>query len=406
MPMSASPATQKSKQLSIILFGTWAEENLGDDYMLSSVILEIRDHDPDTRLVIFTGDRAITAAMLERENLMDESMVLTYTGRKGLREPDLPFFSSLAWFFQNIREIFRADFLLIGPGNQLQDVTRRMRVLFFISRGVLAWLFRTPYAYFGIGYYQISSRFCRWVFRKNADGAAFVSTRDEGGAKAVLKIGVKGTDVHGLADVTFSNSWPEREQAPEMDGQPLIGFTYRVFLPPVFEQEVVENLEHCLAGLLTDVQADTNARFRFFPFYKGSEWNDRVGLSQLKKRLSADFPVEIAKWHTLSGLRDQMMACDAFIGIRYHSVLLSVQNDIPVMGISYAHKTRRFMEENGLSDFLIDVEDITETDLWERWSRLWTERYSLPRRYAKIRSRETDLARRHTQLLFDKLKFP
>jgi len=402
--MSAPPATRKPIQRSIILFGTWAEENLGDDYMLCSLIREIRDHDPDVRLVLFTGDRAITSNLLDREGLMNEHVVLLYTGRKGLREPKLPFFSSVAWFFQNVAEIFRADFLLIGPGNQLQDVTRRMRVLFFISRGVLAWLFRTPYAYFGIGYYQIHSRFCRWVFQKNANGAAFVSTRDEVGAKTIRKLGVKGTGVHGLADVTFSYPWPERKQQTKTDRQPVIGFTYRVFLPPVFEQEVVENLEHCLAGLLTDVQTGMNARFRFFPFYKASKWNDRVGLSQLKKRLPPDFPVEIAEWHTLSGLRSQMMACDGFIGVRYHSVLLSVQSGIPVMGISYAHKTRRFMEENGLSDFLVDVEDITEAKLRDQWSRLWTERYSLSGRYAEIRLRKADLARRHTQLLFNKLK--
>jgi len=372
--------------------------------MLSSVIRGIRGHDPDVRLMIFTGDRAITSQLLERENLMDKNIVLIYTGRKGLREPGLPFVQSFSWFFKNIAEIFRADFLLIGPGNQLQDVTMRMRVLFFISRGVLAWFFRTPYAYFGIGYYQIRSRFCRWIFRKNADGAAFVSTRDEGGARAIRKLGVKGTDVLGLADVTFSYPWTEQQQEPKTDRQPLIGFTHRVFLPPVFEQKVVENMEHCLAGLLTHIQTKMNARFRFFPFYEASKWNDRVALSQLKKRLAPDFPVEIAEWHTLSGLRNQMMACDGFIGIRYHSVLLSVQSGIPVIGISYAHKTRRFMEENGLQDYVINAEKVTGPDLQDIWFRLWSERNSLPNRYAKIRSREADLARCHTQLLFDNLK--
>lgn len=402
--MDISRGSRKLKQRSVILFGTWAEKNLGDDYMLSSVIREIRNHDPDARLVIFTGDRAITAAMLEREGLMNEHVVLIYTGRKGIREPGLPFFSSIAWFFQNVREVFRADFLTIGPGNQLQDVTRRMRVLFFISRGVLAWFFRTPYAYFGIGYYQISSRFCRWVFRKNADGAAFVSTRDEGSAKEVRKLGVKGTDVLGLADISFSYPWTEQKQKTKPDRQPLIGFTHRIFLPPVFEKKVVENMENCLAGLLTDIQTKMNARFRFFPFYKDSEWNDRVALSQLEKRLPTDLPVEIAEWQTLSELRDQIGMCDAFVGVRYHSVLLPVQNDIPVMGISYAHKTRRFMEENGLQDYVVDAEKVTESELKNMWSRLWSERNSLPDRYAEIRSREADLARRHTQLLFDKLK--
>ncbi|NOY23997.1 MAG: polysaccharide pyruvyl transferase family protein [Acidobacteria bacterium] len=78
----------------------------------------------------------------------------------------------------------------------LMDVTMRMRVLFFISRGVLAWFFQTPYAYFGIGYYRIRSWFCRWLFQKNANGATFVSTRGAGGAKIIRKLEVKSTNVH------------------------------------------------------------------------------------------------------------------------------------------------------------------------------------------------------------------
>jgi len=156
--------------------------------------------------------------------------------------------------------------------------------------------------------------------------------------------------------------------------------------------------------LLIDIQKNINARFRLFPFYKASEWNDHTAISQLKKRLPVVFPVDIADWDTLSGLQNQLIECDGFIGIRYHSVLLSVQNSVPVLGISYAHKTCRFMEENELSDFVIDVESVTEANLRNRWSRLWTERDILPDRYAEIRSRETDLAHRHTQLLFNNLK--
>ncbi|MCK5879680.1 MAG: hypothetical protein KAH24_07865, partial [Holophagae bacterium] len=67
-------------------------------------------------------------------------------------------------------------------------------------------------------------------------------------------------------------------------------------------------------------------------------------------------------------------------------------------------KTRRFMEENGLQDFVVNVEEATKTNLQALWSRLWAERNKLHDQYAAIRQRETGLAHQHTQLLFNKIK--
>ena len=52
----------------IVLFGTYAEENTGDDYMLVSQIFGIRDRYPDSRLTIFTGDceRSDSATSIDR----------------------------------------------------------------------------------------------------------------------------------------------------------------------------------------------------------------------------------------------------------------------------------------------------------------------------------------------------
>lgn len=394
------------RQKSICLFGTYAEDNTGDDLMLLCQLRGIRTRDSDIRFVIFTGEREHTRGFLERENIGIESIRINYTGRRGLLEPGVRFPKSLAWIFQNSREIGRADLLIIGPGNQIQDVTRRLRVVFFLAQAVLAWVLRTPYAFMGIGYYELRSSFCRWLFRMTCNRAAFISTRDKGGADKIRELGVKGEEIFALADVSFTNVWkrPEKREGDnesERDlGSPLIGFSYRIFLPEVFPRDVVENLEASVAGLLGKIKEELGARFLFFPYYKGSRWNDSVALEQLRGRFGDDgVDVETYDFDDLDDLFAGISGCDAIIGVRYHSVLMSVQAGIPVLGISYAHKTQRFMRENGLEDYVLRVEDVSLERLWDRWGRLWSNRSKLREAYLDVCAREKKLAEQHFDLM-------
>jgi hypothetical protein len=49
--------------------------------------------------------------------------------------------------------------------------------------------------------------------------------------------------------------------------------------------------------------------------------------------------------------------CEVFIGMHFHSCLLAMQNEIPVVGISYSDKVRRLFTEYGLPMYCIDPED-------------------------------------------------
>ncbi|MDH4195905.1 MAG: polysaccharide pyruvyl transferase family protein [Candidatus Aminicenantes bacterium] len=187
----------------VAVMGTFGEGNTGDDVMLLATVAGVRARRTDARFVIFTCDRDYTERLLEREGVPLGLCECVYTGRYGMREPGRRFPRSLAWTVENLRAIARADILLIGPGTQLQDVTRRFRVLFFLARGVLAWLLGTPYAFFGIGYWKVSGRLSSWVLRWTGRRAAFISTRDRASARALEAHGIPPAKIISLADVSF-----------------------------------------------------------------------------------------------------------------------------------------------------------------------------------------------------------
>jgi hypothetical protein len=49
--------------------------------------------------------------------------------------------------------------------------------------------------------------------------------------------------------------------------------------------------------------------------------------------------------------------CELFIGMHFHSVVLALQNDVPVIAISYSDKVQRIMQEYDLGAYCLQPED-------------------------------------------------
>jgi polysaccharide pyruvyl transferase WcaK-like protein len=54
---------------------------------------------------------------------------------------------------------------------------------------------------------------------------------------------------------------------------------------------------------------------------------------------------------------DPYVVCEMVIGMRFHSVLLALQNETPVIAINYSDKVKRLMCEYGLEDYCLEPDD-------------------------------------------------
>ncbi|MDH4195906.1 MAG: polysaccharide pyruvyl transferase family protein [Candidatus Aminicenantes bacterium] len=187
---------------------------------------------------------------------------------------------------------------------------------------------------------------------------------------------------------------------------PLIGLTFRCFPKEGYFDKVQENFEAAMGSFLAALRAEQNVRCHFFPFYEASAWPDTRALAGVLVRTGVlGIPVDIRSWANLTDLRHQIATCDAFIGVRFHSVLLAAQAGVPVLAISYAEKTANFMTENGLGQFVVRYEDVTAGGLKERWRLLWEERIAIKAELARLCAAQKALAARHFDLVlrfFDK----
>jgi len=109
--------------------------------------------------------------------------------------------------------------------------------------------------------------------------------------------------------------------------------------------------------------------------------------------------METIPFQNLFATRDGMTACDAFIGVRYHSILISVQNNIPVLPISYGNKTTRFIREQGLERYFVEVPEVTDETLRNRWARVWENRDQWPQIAETVRKQSEPRAKQHFELV-------
>ncbi len=66
---------------------------------------------------------------------------------------------------------------------------------------------------------------------------------------------------------------------------------------------------------------------------------------------------------------------DIFIGTRMHSNIFALINHVPVMAIQYEHKTAGIMKKLGLSDCVLDINNIRYEDLRDKVDRIIEKRH-------------------------------
>jgi colanic acid/amylovoran biosynthesis protein len=62
--------------------------------------------------------------------------------------------------------------------------------------------------------------------------------------------------------------------------------------------------------------------------------------------------------------------CYSLVGMRYHSNIFAAKMGVPFVAIGYEEKMYGFMEEHGLTDYLIKIDDLCEKSLLEKWTKL------------------------------------
>ena len=91
----------------------------------------------------------------------------------------------------------------------------------------------------------------------------------------------------------------------------------------------------------------------------------------------------------------------AVIGLRYHSNIFSAKMKTPFVSVSYEQKMKGFMEQSGLTDLCIDIENLSEKTLIDKFNYLEDNYDNIKERLEEASSNALKKSLKTTELICD-----
>lgn len=308
----------------IIISGYYGFNNSGDEAVLQSILIALREHAQAAGLsiepIVLSNDPEWTRA--------------TY-GVKSVHRMKLG----------EVRQaLYESDGLISGGGSLLQDVTGPKTIPYYLGIIKLAqWMSKPTFIYSqGIGPVnrKLFHPFIKSIFRK----CEYVSVRDEQSKQLLQTMGLEGKNIEVVPDPVMGLSLPKDHNAaitPEAaDLLPIVGISVRYWEKDRKELNV-------LAQGLIKANQERPLHFRFLPFhYPSDNEASRYVMEQLESDVAKHGgQISICE----DAIHPQQMLwevskTDVMIGMRLHSLIYAAGRRVPLIGISYDPKIDHFLD--------------------------------------------------------------
>lgn len=335
---------------SILLSGYFGFGNTGDEAILQAQLQTLRDLSPELDLAALVADPGQPLEQARVVARQDPIEVLT-----ALR---------------------RCDLLISGGGGLLQDSTGPKSIIYYLGLCALAKLLGKRVMFYCQGYGPVRSKWGRTAVKLVADRVDLITVRDQQSADDLKAAGVRRTPVVVTADPGLSlKPEPPAELRPVLQEEgllpefgrlegptgrhqgvgPLVAVTVRPW--PGFSLEA-------LADALYKFRSEQRARYLVIPFHPQL---DREPSLRLQELLEGEAKV-LSRDYSPSQLTGILHCCDMVVGMRLHSLILAASAGIPLLGLSYDPKVKRFCQRAGALH--LDLEEISDSKLVEAMTHL------------------------------------
>ncbi|MFJ6412491.1 polysaccharide pyruvyl transferase family protein [Terribacillus saccharophilus] len=160
--------------------------------------------------------------------------------------------------------------------------------------------------------------------------------------------------------------------------RPIVGVTVRDWNFPEVDDTVAHRdkyIESIVKGVIY-LENNLGAKVYFMPQVLGPNIfnDDRVITKEILNKLpksNAELLDYDLNPRVLKYFYSQM---DMFIGTRMHSNIFALSSKIPTVAINYEHKTTGIMTMLGLEDYVLDINEITPSDLESTIKLCWENR--------------------------------
>ncbi|MGP3779326.1 polysaccharide pyruvyl transferase CsaB [Halanaerobium saccharolyticum] len=322
----------------IVISGYYGFNNLGDEAVLAGISSLLKKKREDLKITVLSAEPEQTAVRYDLNAVSRTSLI------------------------QILAALAEADLFISGGGSLLQDVTGSFSVPYYLGLAWLARLQGTKTVYYAQGAGPLDKKWSQFLTAFSLNRFELLGVRDQGSQNLLKEIGVK-KEIELTVDPVFALYDPLNNLKQQIKGEIEVGISVRPWSVDYISE---------LAAALNQFAEGKKIKFIIFPMHQGS---DEESSLQLKNKLKAE-----AEIFDLPPVPEEALKVfsqlDLFVGVRLHSLIFALLNQIPLLALSYDPKIEGLMSE---LDYLplIKLEDLKADQAAAELENIFAERYSL-----------------------------
>jgi polysaccharide pyruvyl transferase WcaK-like protein len=390
-------AQEPSPREHISLFGNFGTLNIGNEYTLQAIILNIREYRPRAEIHCICSNpedvearHGIPAYPISlrhrRTTVQGEAARPRLNLVSILRGVFLRFIGELRDLFR-IRQILKDQDMLIMTGTgMLADI---MEGPFGLPYEIFKWILiakcgRVRVLFVSVGVGPLRYRLGRWFAKWSLCAADYVGFRDVGCRAYMADLGFHKSS-HVFPDLAFSLP-PSLFPIPSLmaPGKPVIGvglydYCGRGAGSPAARQSYRDYLTKIGDFIAWLVARGYPVRILIGDIAYDSAVRDDLRRSLQERGIDAsqhrilDEPIL-----AISDLLRQIGSTDIVVASRFHNLILSLILAKPVIAISYHDKIDRLMADVGLLKYCVDISDFNVSGLIDRIADIHGHVHDIP----------------------------
>ncbi len=336
---------KKSKTIAkIMISGYYGFNNTGDEAILKSMVRAFKEKIPQIKIVVLSHGPLQTSQTYQVKAINRLHLI------------DI------------IRCLRDTNLFISGGGGLLQDSTGKgWSILYYLGLILIAKIVKVPVMIYAQGIGPINKKINKLLIKWVLNKVDIITVRNNPSKKLLNNLRVSGPSIYVNSDPVFLlkkkninniiDNYPYIRELINSDNRPLIGVSVREYknngldLKRIFAQAADYLIENYKAKII------------FLPFNFDEDVHISEEVLSLMKNQADVLKIRLEPEELLSILSRLSL----LVGVRLHSIIFSSMANIPFIAFNYDPKVKYFVEDLGLSELLLEIdEDISLKNIREK----------------------------------------
>jgi polysaccharide pyruvyl transferase CsaB len=326
---------KKSKTIAkIMISGYYGFNNTGDEAILKSMVRAFKEKIPQAKITVLSRNPLQTSQTYKVKAINRLCLIKV------------------------IRCLRNVNLFISGGGGLLQDSTGKgWSILYYLGLILIAKIVKVPVMIYAQGIGPINKKINKLLIKWILNKVKLITVRDNHSKKLLNNLGVSVPSIYVNSDPVFLlkkkninhiiDSHPYIKKLFNADDRPLIGVSVREY------KSNGSDSKRIFAQAADYLIENYQAKIIFLPFQFDEDVHNSEEILSLMKNQADVLKTKLEPEELLSVLSRLSLV----IGVRLHSIIFSSMANIPFVAFNYDPKVKYFVEDLGLSELLLEIDE-------------------------------------------------